>query len=250
MNFLDLDLDFFQNDIAHGADDYGKRLDDSFTTPWKEEKLIKFLEIKLGLNKINKIKGRIVTHHNEVFYLWRELIISDKLDIPFQVTHIDAHSDLGLGDGSWHYLMTEYIHRDYEERIYPENIKYPSKIYKFGYGNYLAFAIACNWIRNIEFIVPSMWSNDFPISLLKDYDDNTKTIQLKKFDRGKSLDFHLLKEYEPVCYEKEVPFEIYKENDFEAKKQFDYIALSTSPGYTVKDSDKLIDIISDYIDFI
>ena len=61
----------------------------------------------LNENKDRKIKGRIVTGHNEVLFFWQELITKESLETPFEVVHIDSHADLGLGYLSWTYILDE-----------------------------------------------------------------------------------------------------------------------------------------------
>lgn len=248
MKFLDLDLDFFQEDVVNFKFNYKERLDSACTKPWKEEKVINYLEGNLGLSREKKIKGRIVKHHHEIFYFWRELILNGKLSIPFDVIHVDAHSDFGLGDGSWHYILTEYLHKNIDERIYPENLEYGLSFEKFNYGNYLTFAVGCNWINSIHFIPHTDWNADIPIYIFKNYDENTNIIQLKKFNSNQTIHYRKLKTYKPISYEQEVPFIMNEKLKPEEKGKFDYIGLSISPNYTVKESDGLINIIKNYID--
>lgn len=61
---------------------------------WSDEEIICFLEKRCGLSKTNKVKGRIVKHHVEAYSFWNDLVNSDGEIVPFEVTHIDAHSDL------------------------------------------------------------------------------------------------------------------------------------------------------------
>lgn len=250
MKFLNLDLDFFQMDVVHNCNDYGERLDSFCTKPWKEEDLISYLEGNLGLSKDKKIKGRIVEHHHEIFYFWRELILNGELTVPFDVIHVDAHSDLGLGDASWHYIMTEYLHKNINDRIYPENLEYSHRMYRFDYGNYLTFAVACNWVNSIHFIPHTSWENDLPITIFKNYDEKTNTIQLKKFNKNETLYFNQIRKYKPISYEREVPFTINENLEIGEKDKIDYIGLSISPGYTVKESDTLINTIKEYMEIV
>ena len=74
-----------------------ERISDADYPVWSKDEVIDFFENRLGLSKEIKIKGKIVTHHNEALYYWRKLIQEYSLSIPFEVVHIDSHADLGLG---------------------------------------------------------------------------------------------------------------------------------------------------------
>lgn len=50
-----------------------------------------------GLNTERKIPGRVFETHDGALQFWQELIAAGQLSVPFEVTHIDAHSDLGIG---------------------------------------------------------------------------------------------------------------------------------------------------------
>ena len=250
MRVLDIDLDFFLNDIAHFANDYGDRLDESEYIPWKEAEVRNFLEFRCGLRIDNKVKGRILTHHQEAFLFWRDLIDKEQLKVPFEVIHVDAHADLGLGDASWVYIMQNLLHRPIEKRRYPERFHYKSNYYKFGFGNYLAFAIGCRWVSKLTFVTHPEWHNDLPWTLFKDLTENSGIIQLRKYDRKINLDTYVIRKVEPLEVEPEVPFFTVPHTEFINDEPISFITLCQSPGYTPKTSDRLIPIISEYIDLI
>ena len=248
MRFLDIDLDFFINDIANFRSDYGERLDDDEYFPWEEEKVRRFLEEQCGLTKENRIKGRIFEHHHEAFYYWRELIEENLLEVPFDVIHIDAHADLGLGDASWAYIMQNLLHRQLEDRTYPERFRYKSKYHKFSYANYLAFAIGCRWIRTLTFVIHPNWENDLPYLLFKDFSEDSGAIQLRKYDKKLNIGVDSVKKTEPLDFEPEVPFNIVRWDEFKNVSKIDFMCLSRSSGFTPKAADNLIHIIGEYID--
>ena len=256
MRVLDLDLDFFQEDVINYRNDYGERLGSHITAAWDKEQFIEYLENQLGLKKEKKIKGRIFNHHNEAFYFWRELILQQSLEIPFDVVHIDAHADLGFGDGSYEYLTTEYMYLDYPTKIYPENLvckKYGKK--QFSYANYLIFAVACGWIKSIEYILhyKNYKGVDLPRVHFKNYDIDTDLLQLKKYKQFEKLGIaygRTFEESEIIDIGRDIDFKCYKGNEVSYGGKFDFISLSISPGYTVVETDILIDILREYIDEI
>ena len=110
MKLLDLDMDYFMENIAIGiTESREERLseDEYGYCVWSEQRIRSFLEDNLGLSKDRKIKGRIVTGHNEALFFWQELITKEILETPFEVVHIDSHADLGLGYLSWTYILDE-----------------------------------------------------------------------------------------------------------------------------------------------
>lgn len=249
MRILDIDLDFFQDDVAHFVSDYGDRLETGYTFAWKKERVVRYLEENLGLSKANKIKGRIVDHHDEAFYFWRELIQNNLLISPFEVIHVDAHADLGFGDLGWKYIMTEYLYLSEEEKAYPENIDI-DKFMKISCGNYLLYAIANGWIESLTYVIHPKWGQDLQGILFKNRDINSGAIQLRKFNRGDNIDFWKFGDYKPVAYEKEVKFAGILDEKYINKDKVDFVVLSISPGYTMKETDFIIDIIKEYIEII
>jgi hypothetical protein len=244
MRVIDLDLDFFINNIAHNVSDYGKRLDEEFYQPWTEENVRIFLEQNCGLTTSMRIPGRIVRHQDEAFLFWRELIEKGLLKVPFDVVHIDAHADLGLGDASWVYIMGEILHKSIKERMYPKR-----ESHKLCPGSYLAFAVACRWLKSLTFVLHPKWQNDLAWLHFKNYDDNSKYIQLKKYD-PKDIDVMEIRNRIPQEVEPEVPFYIINMDEFKDDRPYDYFVLSNSPGYTPASADKLLPIFRDYIDII
>ncbi|WP_420871878.1 hypothetical protein [Cohnella rhizosphaerae] len=119
---LDVDMDFFLSDIAHWVTD-NQRLDDEYFKAWRELEFRRFLEQNCGLSRHNPIPGRVVVHHDEAFHFWKELIQRCQLQVPFELTHIDAHSDTGLGDANYVYIMKDLLHYPINERLSNLNIK-------------------------------------------------------------------------------------------------------------------------------
>ncbi|MFR7610904.1 MAG: hypothetical protein ACLUZ4_09185 [Christensenellaceae bacterium] len=96
MRVLDIDLDFFLADCCEPAP-VGARPDAAGHEPWQAEKVREFLEKNCGLNTERKIPGRVFETHDGALQFWQDLIAAGQLSVPFEVTHIDAHSDLGIG---------------------------------------------------------------------------------------------------------------------------------------------------------
>ena len=235
IRILDIDLDFFLNKIVFWKKD-NKRLNEKEYIPWKKERVIDFLENQCNISKENKIKGRIIKKHHEAFYFWKELIHKNELTTPFEVVHVDAHADLGLGDMSYKYIMEELLHKPVNERDSPN----PKHICE---GNYLAFSIANRWIGKLTYITHPKGGNDLLKEHFMNYDINSGYIQMKKMKDADNPDSIL-------SLEPKVKFEKIALADFKDTGDFNYIVLAISPRYTPKRADALIPIFKKYIDEI
>jgi len=255
MQILDIDLDFFQDGrFMYLADDEDKRLSAKEAQPWDKEKVIDFLEKNCGLSKKQKIKGKIFTHHQEAFFELRELSALRELETPFALNHIDAHADLGMGGGdtSWTYIMGELLHKPLLERLEPKQ----GGCDGLGFTNHLSFAIANRWIKKLNFIINEQWHDDIPRSFLVEDDIPSMmsfssynfTIQLKKYTKSQINDLICGHKHEPIGYEPKLPFNIIPYDKFKLHSHCDFVFLSQSPGYTSKETDVFIDIISEYIE--
>lgn len=250
MKILDIDLDFFLSEIAHFVD--GDRLNeaDGFL-PWGETKVRRFLEINCGLKQNEPVKGCFFVKHHEVFNFWRKLIFEGQLEIPFEVIHVDAHADLGLGDSSWSYITGELLHKPVQERIFPKVGGWDG----LGEGNYLAFSLACRWIKRLKYIHHPDYEDDIVQFYWKDFKNNSGYLQLPKIKKNEldvllHLQNHDLEKYKPLSVEPPVPFEIIPSSIYKSDSTFSYVFLTQSPAYTPASSDKLIPVIMSYIDKI
>ena len=250
INILDVDLDFFLNDQFTSFNKPKGRLNDKFFIPWKPEGVINYLENNCGLSKNKKIKGKTFTHHNEVFYFLRELQNENDLNLLFSIDHLDAHADLGLGDTSYEYIQTELILEPVQNRYNPKEGGRDG----LSEGNFLAFAIACRWIKDITYINKREWSDDLAQYLFKNFDTNTNLIELKTLNKAyihqmifgnPNVKVPNYSTSEPL-----VPFIKIDSTNFISSKKYDYVLLTQSPEYTPMTSDALIPIIEDYMDKI
>lgn len=265
MKILDIDMDYFMENIAHTSDYVTERLpeEDYGGCVWTEQQVRSFLENNLGLTKRNKIKGRVVAGHNEALAFWKELIATNDLSVPFEVVHVDSHADLGLGFDSLYYIMRYLLSYPVEER--PEHNRYVDfngKIKIEGIGDYLLFAIAYHWISKITYCAnPNGDKNDYVWATLKDFQENliwdkpVKNIIQLLYNPDMDLPHYNDDELVKKKYiagsrrEPEVPLLIIP--SIEAVKcngEFDYIVMAQSPNYTPASADFIIDIVREYID--
>ncbi|MHA1240090.1 MAG: UPF0489 family protein [Promethearchaeota archaeon] len=239
---LDIDLDFFLNKVSDSRED-SKRLDKNKYYPWRIDALRSFLENRCNLTKNIPIRGRVVKNHHQAFFFWKELIQTNKIEIPFELVHIDAHSDIGVADWGWIYLTSELLHKPLEERMNPDN----SLLFGINEANYLAFALACRWIKKLTFITHPNWENDLIEVYFKDFDITSGFIQLKKYNKEELLEKGFEKELTVLGLEPEIPVEIIPLLEYKSSQPFTLLTLSHSKTFTPKSSDKLIKVAKDYI---
>lgn len=265
MKLLDLDMDYFMDDIAIGTpESITQRLsEESYgNSVWSEKRVRDFLENNLGLSKSNKIKGRIVTGHNESLFFWKELIEKGELTPPFEVVHIDSHADLGLGYSSWTYILDYLLQHPVSERpTYNHYQDCYGNMKAEGIGDYLLFAIAYRWISKLTYCAnPNGDKNDYIWDTLKDFHENLiwaepveNNIQLVCNPEMDFLDYDATDEekkkyLDSSVKEPEVPMLIIP--TIEAVKyngDFDFIIMAQSPNYTPASADFIMDIFREYI---
>ena len=253
MRILDIDLDFFLDDIAHSKGKSLKRLNKKDYIPWKEKDVIEFLEKQIGLDKTKPVKGKFFVHHEEVFDFLKSEINKKNLTPKFSITHVDAHSDLATGtDGCYTYIMEELLHRPVKKR---DEISDAKPFQKINCGNFLVFILACGWIKDLTFVMHDKTKENYNPFFFKNNDPSTNIFQFKAYKRGLlthsiagSTDF--IRSMQPYKFKKkgsQVKFIEMNWKEVKIKKPFDLIFLTQSPNFTPKTSDLLIPIIERYI---
>lgn len=232
MKVLDLDLDFFLRDCCPLAE-FGQRPDATGHEPWDEERVRNFLEIQCGLDKSWPVPGRIFETHDQALDFWEERINDGTLSVPFEVTHVDAHSDLGIGYPGPDYVLHNVLSMKPETRIRPDFFR---EHHKLDEANYLLFALAFRRICKLENVRNPKSRPDIPKQILS----GDKTIHLESLS---SRIFETVNGDEPS-----IPFIIY--NDYQLFRNdmpYDYVTAAISPRYLPAEGDRLADIVRDYI---
>ncbi|MGH7616481.1 MAG: UPF0489 family protein [Gemmatimonadaceae bacterium] len=250
MRVLDLDLDFFLDAIATGPAPDGARRDGALYQPRSAEFVATFLERRCGLRDSRAADGprrpigRTVETHDGAFYFWRELIDGGELTTPFDVVHVDAHADLGLGDTGYRYIMCELLHLPALDRASPN----PAWVME---GNYLTFAAACRWLESVTYVKhPARQHDDRPFEHFLRNDADSGFLQLKACDalRFATDAAHGAIASSVVALEPAIPFLTVESDAFLASAPFDVVVLARSPLYTPASADALLPVIEAYFD--
>ena len=240
---LDLDLDFFLDRIKHHGSDRGRRPAIRDFVPWSESQVRLLLERQCHLSTQSPTRGKVVTHHDEVFWLWRTLIETGQIRAPFEVVHVDAHADLGMGDAGYVYIMTNLLHKPLRERQSPNRKEVKP-------SNFLAFAVACRWVSRIKFVLHPKGGKDLPYIHFENFSTKSGHLQLKEC-AYEEFRTHLFRgdlyNISPQKLEPRVPLETVTCQEYNADQPFSFVFLAQSPGFTPETADALIPIIKEYI---
>lgn len=171
---LDLDLDFFVQPVVFDTPADGSRpSDDKYAVEldWEtelctagpdanpERAAIAYLRERALL--AGPLPGAAVEHHDEVFHHWQALIDAGVLRAPFHVTHMDAHGDLGTG---WERqrLVFDMLGVAVADR--------PARSRKvLTFGDYLAFAVACQWVGTLDYVYCPKGGDDVPLAFWENF---------------------------------------------------------------------------------
>ena len=243
---LDIDLDAFVYGSEDGRSRHDARLDEEVHPSWDLPKVLSFLCGNCGLD--GPLPGFAVEHHSEVFFRWRDAIDRGLLAPPLQVTHVDAHADLGTGDIGFDYLLTELLREPPQNRHSPK-----TGDDGLGDGNYLAFAIANRWVDEVKYVIGGRHEDymDYPWQpgdllppLFEDFDLSTRTIRLPTLElRNLRENLGSTDGLKPLALEPPVSFDWSVWHEFEATEPFDLICLARSPSYTPAAADNVYDEI-------
>lgn len=238
---LDLDLDLFVHGVEHFRSSDDDRLDPDDYRPWSVDEAIAFLTENCGLRA--RLPGAVVEHHGELFGKWRAAIAGGHLRAPFEVTHADAHADLGLGDAGYMYLMSELLYSPPEERLHP-NGGTLGREYGLEDGNYLIFALACRWLARLTYVMNDETPRDIMPLVMQGFDPDASSLQLAAVpvDDLRAL-VPRVDQLVPDFVEPAVPFQKMRWQEFHAEHPFDAVCLARSPGFTPEGCDAIFDEI-------
>lgn len=235
MRMLDIDMDFFQTGIHCFKNDSDNFLADENIEVWENKKIIDFLENSCGLNKNNKIKGRIVKHHAEAYSFWKGIINDCKYIVPFEVTHIDAHSDLAYSSSvPFHKFIKSLDSKESQEELSNGTI-FESKEDLIDSGNYLLAAVINGWVERVKYVYhPDL-----------DYIDVFEHI-VENIKPGKLFRFNFC-EY---IKQKNIYLETISPTEFSNNERYDYATIALSPPYVKKEMESRLYVIKEYIEII
>jgi UPF0489 domain len=255
---LDLDLDFFVWPIAVWPDE-GRRSESEYRHA-SEQDVRHFLEQHCHLDKSKKIPGRQFTEHRDAFAVWLQWLNEGTLSSPFTVFHVDAHADLGQGSSGWIYLLSELLAMPLANRRNPRIDRDA-----LNSGNYLAYAIANQWISSLICVYPNaLWTRqmgpclhndkneelrgrppDLMSLFFRNGDTATGLIELRHFSAADVKWLTNRSDLTPIHTEPAVPFTFTSEGKLD-HRGFTHMVVAESPQYTPPSTDQLLPVIQEY----
>ena len=115
MKVLDLDMDFFLTGPCPMAN-LGERPPEESAQPYTDEEVIRFLEESCGLDKAHPLPGAIFDTHDKALDFWKARLADGTLKAPFDVVHVDTHSDLAFGPPGTDFVLKAVLTRRPEMR--------------------------------------------------------------------------------------------------------------------------------------
>ncbi len=230
---LDIDLDYFLTECCPLAA-VGERPILAGHEPWAPEAVRVFLEKHCLLSRDHPIPGRVFETHDGALRYWAELMERGELAAPFHVTHVDAHSDLGIGHPGPGYVLYNVLSLPPARRLELDRF-YREK--KLDEANYLLFALAARIVGSLENVRRPFSREDVPSQIFTP--DGAHICLPQSFPDL----FERVNGPEPM-----IPYREYKEDgSFTAAAPYDFISLAISPRYAPQAADGLIPVFKEYM---
>jgi hypothetical protein len=250
VRILDIDLDVFVTPINYVHSSTRLPDEDYAITP--KTTIDHFLMQRCGLSSSFPKPGGVFEEHDELFDTLNELVQSKQLKVPFELVHVDAHADLGMGQWCpFEHLLTDLMHRPVHERTIP--VRGQNGLNR---GTVMLFIAACEWISKFHYVHHPDDGSDFR-ELLLDWNDETEQISLQipkcttdEMDRvtsyGATVDrWKMLSE---CCIPgRLIPFELSTIDSYAGPSDFDFVFLTRSPGFTPCKADAIFEKIRSMI---
>ena len=211
MTILDIDLDFFLSDVCPLAE-AGERPALEGHEPWEEARVRRFLEENCGLSASRPVPGRIFETHDLALDFWRDMMLEGRLKTPFSVTHVDAHSDLGVGQTE--YVLNALLALPPEKRGDLDALRREGHLSE---ANYLLFALAFRWTDRLINVRNPRSLPDLPREILE----------------GEGIRLSFIQYPDHTQYKASAPF--------------GFMSVAVSPRYAPKEADRLLPLLSEYM---
>ena len=236
---LDIDLDFFLDRILYADDEPRGRPSDQDYQVDSTRVVLDYLRNHCGLTE--PLPGAACKHHCEVWFHWRRMLKSGELRAPFEVIHVDAHADMGLGNNSCLYIAEELLAQPVAKRRPPTG----RENWHVSDCNFIAYALACRWIGKLTYVTHPNWQDDIQWLHMKDFSTTSGSVQMKRFEPGftERLNDYLDVKRLPFEAEPDIPLTVVSRPDFQADMPPDFVFISQSPNYTPRTADVLFERI-------
>jgi hypothetical protein len=244
MLVLSLDIDFFVDPVARDMPVSSQvRLSSTEYNTDDNCVVASFLEEQCLLTPGSMVPGIAIQNHDQA---WDILRVHAASDGPVDLVHVDAHSDLGMGDPGYCYLLAEWLHMS--PRPAPER-----GWTRMNLANWLAFAAAAGFIRKVEFVPRHYPPSDlFPYYLDPPPPSTATTLAFRRITRRE------------LCYDvignpnsgpflrsravvHSVPWRSTSRSTFQMSAPPDFVIVCQSPQFTPQSADRALQLVRSYI---
>ena len=231
MKVLDLDMDFFLTDACPLAP-LGERPPERCAQPYDDAEVIRFLEEQCGLSREHPVPGAIFDTHDKALDFWAARLADGTLSAPFEVVHVDTHSDLAFGPPGPDFVLKAVLTRAPRARATIDSYRAGVKLDE---ANYLLFALAFCWISRLTYVRNPKSREDVPAHLLGDPKHIRLTSDIARLMEGRN------------GREPEIPF--FRVDDYRTFHEtgFDFVTLAQSPRYAPASADRIMALVRPYI---
>ena len=231
MKVLDLDMDFFLTDACPLAPP-GERPDEACAQPYGDAEVIRFLEEQCGLSRAHPVPGAIFDTHDRALDFWAARLAEGTLRAPFEVVHVDTHSDLAFGPPGPDFVLKAVLTRAPAAR--PAIDKYRAGV-KLDEANYLLFALAFRWVSRLTYVRNPRSHEDVPRQLLCNEQTLRLTSDIARLMEG-------MNGPEPA-----IPFARFDDYRQFRDSGFDFVTMAQSPRYAPAGADRIMALLAPYI---
>ena len=231
MRVLDLDMDFFLSGPCPLAA-LGERPDESCAEAWSEDAVVRFLEEQCGLSADHPVPGAIFDTHDKALDFWAARLEDGSLTAPFEVVHVDTHSDLAFGPPGTNFVLNVVLSRLPDQRADKDAYR---KAVELDEANYLLFALAFRWVDRLSYVRNPKSHQDIPRQLLTAQGDVHLRSFISQMMEGRNGK-------EPV-----IPFDVYDDYTEFRQHGYDFVTMAQSPRYAPESADRIMEIVRRYI---
>lgn len=231
MKVLDLDMDFFLTDACPLAP-LGERPSETCAEPYRDEQIIRFLEEQCGLSCERPVPGAIFDTHDKALDFWLARMQKGELNAPFDVVHVDTHSDLAFGPPGTDFVLKAVLTRRPDARAALDAYRAGRKLDE---ANYLLFALAFRWVRRLVYVRNPKSHQDIPGQLL----DSDGNIHLRSTI---SALMEAANGREPT-----IPFEVFDDYTQFHETGYDFVTMAQSPRYAPASADRIMRLLEPYL---
>ena len=231
MKVLDLDMDFFLTDACPLAP-LSERPSERCAQPYDDAEVIRFLEDQCGLSREYPVPGAILDPPDKARAFWAARLADGTLTAPFEVVHVDTHSDLAFGPPGPDFVLKAVLTRAPRARATLDSYRAGVKLDE---ANYLLFALAFRWVSRLTYVRNPRSRQDVPPRLLASPNAIRLTSDIARLMES-------MNGPEPV-----IPFAALDDYRAFRDEGFDFVTMAQSPRYAPASADRIMGLLAPYI---